>query len=88
MATISAVLTWIVFGLVVGLIARFIVPGQQPMGWFATIALGVIGSFAGGFLTYLFRGGDMLQPEKMVMSVLGAVVVLLLASTMGSPKRI
>jgi len=87
MATISAILVWMVFGLFAGLIARMLMPGPQPMGWLATIVLGVAGSFAGGFLTYVFRGGEPMQPTGMVMSVVGAVVVLLIAATM-SPKRI
>ncbi len=85
---ISAIFMWLIFGLIVGLIARLIVPGQQPMGWLATIVLGVIGSFAGGFLTYIFSGGEMLQPATLIMSILGAIIVLVLASSMGAPKRI
>lgn len=88
MSTLGAVITWIVFGLVAGLVARFLIPGRQPMGWLATIVLGVIGSFAGGFLTYLVRGGDAGQPAGMVMSVIGAVVVLMLYLSMERRRAI
>jgi uncharacterized membrane protein YeaQ/YmgE (transglycosylase-associated protein family) len=40
----------IVLGLVVGLVARLVVPGKQPMGWVATALLGIIGSYVGGTL--------------------------------------
>jgi len=79
MSTISAIIAWTFFGLVAGLFARLVVPGRQPMGWVATIALGIIGSFAGGFLTYLVRGGrEIGEPAGMIMSVIGAIVVLVL----------
>ena len=40
----------IVLGLVVGLVARLLVPGKQPMGWVATVLLGIVGSYVGGTL--------------------------------------
>lgn len=88
MTTVGAIVTWIVFGLVAGLIARFLVPGRQPMGWLATIILGVIGSFAGGFLTYLVRGGEAGQPAGMIVSVIGAIVVLVLYLSMEKRRTI
>jgi uncharacterized membrane protein YeaQ/YmgE (transglycosylase-associated protein family) len=88
MATISALITWLFFGLIVGLIGRLLMPGRQPMGWLATMVLGVVGSFAGGFITYVFRGGEPLQPASLLMSIVGAIVVLAIAAAMASPKRI
>jgi uncharacterized membrane protein YeaQ/YmgE (transglycosylase-associated protein family) len=44
------ILLMIVLGLIVGLIARALVPGRQPMGWIATAALGIVGSYVGGTL--------------------------------------
>jgi len=79
MSTISALIAWTFFGLVAGLFARLVVPGRQSMGWIATIVLGIVGSFAGGFLTYLVRGGrEIGEPSGMIMSVIGAIVVLVL----------
>ena len=40
----------IVLGLIVGLVARLLVPGKQPMGWVATVLLGIVGSYVGGTL--------------------------------------
>jgi uncharacterized membrane protein YeaQ/YmgE (transglycosylase-associated protein family) len=87
MSTLGAIITWMFFGLVIGLFARLLMPGRQSMGWLATMALGVLGSFAGGFLTYVFRGGDPLQPSGFVMSILGAIIVLGLAMSMAAPRR-
>ena len=57
-----AVLGWIVFGLVIGLIARAIMPGAQPMGFILTALLGIAGSFVGGWLgTFLSGAGG--QPD-------------------------
>lgn len=78
MITITAIVLWIIFGIVAGGIARFLIPGRQPMGWLATMSLGIIGSFAGGFVAFLLDGGDPVRPSGLVMSVLGAVIVLLI----------
>jgi uncharacterized membrane protein YeaQ/YmgE (transglycosylase-associated protein family) len=72
------ILGWLVFGLIVGFIARALVPGRDDIGVLRTIALGVLGSVIGGFvfglLTVGFRG---FQPAGWIGSVIGAVVVLL-----------
>jgi uncharacterized membrane protein YeaQ/YmgE (transglycosylase-associated protein family) len=73
------IIGWIVFGLIVGFIARALVPGRDNIGVLRTIALGVLGSVIGGFLfgllTVGFRG---FQPAGWIGSVIGAVIVLLL----------
>ena len=73
---------WALFGLVVGLIARFLTPGRDAMGCLVTIAIGIAGSFLGGALSMLLRGrsvGDLdLHPAGFILSVVGAVVLLLL----------
>lgn len=79
---------WILFGLVVGLIARMIVPGTQAMGWIGTILLGVFGSFAGGFLASLFSPGrDPMQPTQWIGSIIGAVLILLLAGALAKRNK-
>ena len=68
---------WLVFGLVAGAIARFIHPGPDPMSWAGTLILGVLGSFVGGGIAYLFGwGNSLLQPANWIMSILGAVLLL------------
>ena len=70
-----------VVGIVVGLLARLIMPGADHMGLIATGILGIIGSFVGGFVVRLFSksappDGAKLQPAGIVMSVVGALIVL------------
>lgn len=71
----------IVVGLIVGAIARFLLPGAQPMGWIMTVLLGIGGSFLGGLLsTVLFKSRDgTFHPAGWVMSVVGALILLWLA---------
>jgi uncharacterized membrane protein YeaQ/YmgE (transglycosylase-associated protein family) len=72
------ILGWIVFGLVVGFIARALVPGRDDIGILRTILLGIAGSVLGGvvfgLLSFGFRG---FQPAQWIGSVIGAVIVLL-----------
>ena len=71
---------WIVIGLIAGLLARFIIPGEQPMGWLLTIVLGLIGSVVGGFISSAVFGTDPrdsnIQTSGLIMSTIGALVVL------------
>lgn len=46
---VFAVISWIVFGLIVGALARLVLPGSDPMGWLVTLIVGVVGSVVGGF---------------------------------------
>ena len=66
----------IVVGLIVGAIARFILPGEQKMGWILTILLGIGGSMAAGFIGQAlgwYRAG---QGAGWIASVVGALVLL------------
>ncbi|MDQ3035585.1 MAG: GlsB/YeaQ/YmgE family stress response membrane protein [Myxococcota bacterium] len=77
---IVLVLTWIAFGLLVGLMARAIMPGPQSMGVLATTLLGVVGAFIGGLIGNLLVGYPVLQlhPAGFIGSVIGALLVLAL----------
>lgn len=77
---IYSIISWIVFGLIVGAIARFLVPGKQSMSWLATIVLGVIGSFLGGGISWLLFGSPTgtVNPAGWIMSIIGAIIVVLL----------
>lgn len=73
------IITWIVFGLIVGLIAKLLTPGRDPGGFVVTVLIGIGGSLLGGFLGRAFGlyGPD--QPAGgFIMSVLGAIVLLAL----------
>ncbi|NMO23065.1 GlsB/YeaQ/YmgE family stress response membrane protein [Pyxidicoccus fallax] len=80
------ILAFIVVGLIAGLIARAILPGRQSMGLLATTLLGMVGSLVGGLIGSLFsRNGRLfdLHPSGIIMSVIGAIVVLLLVGAAG-----
>lgn len=77
----------LVVGLIAGMLARLLVPGKDSMGILATIALGIIGSFVGGFIWNLFEY-HRLAPARfhtsgVLGSILGAIVVLLLLRVTG-----
>lgn len=67
----------LIVGLIAGVIARFLMPGKDPMGWIMTIVLGIAGSFLGGFLGgMLFETGG--GPAGLIGSVIGAMILLLI----------
>ena len=70
------ILLWIVFGLIVGIVAKLIMPGNDPGGIFLTIILGVVGAMLGGWIGRvmgLYREGE---PAGFIMAVVGAVIIL------------
>ena len=75
------IIRMIVFGFVIGVIARFLMPGPQPMGIIFTTLLGIAGSFLGGYLGHLFHGGEMdyMQPAGWIGSIIGAALLLFVA---------
>ena len=95
MNTLGAIIVWMMFGLVVGLIARMLYPGRQSMGLFATMLLGIVGSLVGGFISWMF-GFDpedgAFQGSGWIMSIVGAILVvwisLYASSRSGTPRSI
>jgi uncharacterized membrane protein YeaQ/YmgE (transglycosylase-associated protein family) len=79
---ITSIILWVIFGLVVGAIAKAIMPGNQNMGWLMTCVLGIVGSFVGGFIANTIFGGGGATDERMfhfwpiVFSVIGALIVV------------
>ena len=68
---------FIVFGLVVGALARLIAPGRQQMGLLVTLGLGLVGSVIGGIVANALGTGDIFE-----LNVLGAVVAILSAAAL------
>lgn len=87
---VMTILTWIVFGLVVGLIARAIMPGNQSMGLVATTLIGIVGSFVGGFVGNLLTGHQALDLNAagFIGSVLGALLVLFVLGFVGRRRTL
>jgi uncharacterized membrane protein YeaQ/YmgE (transglycosylase-associated protein family) len=85
------ILGLLVAGLVVGAIARFLVPGPDPMGCLGTALLGIVGSIVGGFLWNLFAYHSVYQrqlhPVGLIGSVIGAVVLLLILRLFRGNRR-
>ena len=70
-----SILGWLLFGLIVGVIAKFLMPGRDPGGWIVTILLGIAGSFVGGFLATTIMGRNE-QTAGWIGSIIGAMVLL------------
>lgn len=74
---IQAILVTCVIGLVVGAIAKLLMPGKDPGGCFITILLGIAGAWLGTFLGRLTFGGDN-YAAGWIMSIIGAMILLLI----------
>ena len=85
------ILVMLVIGLIAGFIARALVPGDDSMSILATILLGIVGSFVGGFLAdVLFRSDaeDVgLAPAGLLGSIVGAIIVLLIYNAVTERRR-
>ena len=79
---IGFILYLLVIGIIAGFVARLLLPGRDPMSFWATVLLGVLGSFLGGFLGWALFGHDLsqgaLQASGIVGSIVGAVLLLML----------
>jgi uncharacterized membrane protein YeaQ/YmgE (transglycosylase-associated protein family) len=69
-------LSWIFFGLIVGVIAKFLMPGRDPGGFIVTIGIGIAGAFVGGFLAQLVGWYGPQQQAGYLMSIAGAILLL------------
>ena len=72
----SGILIMIVLGLIIGAVAKLVMPGDDPGGIIITILLGIAGAVVGGFLGRVLGLYQEGQPAGFIMSVLGAVVLL------------
>lgn len=70
-----SLMIWIIFGLIVGLIAKALHPGDEPVGFIPTIGIGVGGSFIGGVINWMLgMGNHSFHPSGFLMSILGGIV--------------
>lgn len=70
-----SILIWIIFGLIVGLIAKAIHPGDEPVGFIPTAGIGIAGSFVGGGINWLMGfGNHPFAPSGFMMSIVGGII--------------
>ncbi len=83
------ILAWIIFGLLAGIVAKLVMPGEDPGGIFITILLGVAGALVGGFIGSLlgFGGISGFNLGSFLIAVLGAILLLLIYRSMRGRRR-
>ncbi len=85
------IIAWIVFGFIVGLIARALVPGRQSMGLVMTTLLGIAGSIIGGLIASAVWGhagsAGQFQPAGFIGSIIGAIILLVIGAAVMGPRR-
>ena len=84
------IIVLLVVGLIAGALARLLVPGRDPIGFFGTILLGIAGSFVGGFIWNLIEyhrfAPDKFHTVGIIGSILGAIIVLILMRLTGMER--
>ena len=81
------IIGWLLFGLIVGAIAKFLMPGNDPGGWIVTILLGIAGSFVGGFLASALLGRTD-QTAGWIGSIVGAMLLLFIYRLIVGRRRV
>ena len=71
-----AVIGWIVFGLIVGIVAKLLMPGRDPGGFVVTAALGIVGALLGGFIGRVLGLYHAEDPVGFFMALLGSILLL------------
>jgi uncharacterized membrane protein YeaQ/YmgE (transglycosylase-associated protein family) len=82
------IIAWILFGLIVGVIAKLLMPGRDPGGFIVTMLLGVAGALLGGFIG---RAMGLYGPNEgagWIVSILGAIILLALYRMVARPRQV
>lgn len=82
------IIGWILFGLVVGMVAKLLMPGRDPGGMIVTILLGIVGALIGGFIGRLLGWYGESEPVGFIMAVIGAILVLLAYRKISGPSSV
>jgi uncharacterized membrane protein YeaQ/YmgE (transglycosylase-associated protein family) len=85
--TVLGILAWIVFGLVVGIIAKLVTPGRDPGGFVITMLLGIAGALLGGFIGRAMGFYGPNETAGWLMSIGGAILLLILYRIV-APRRV
>ena len=82
------IIGWIVFGLVVGAIAKLVMPGRDPGGFIVTILLGIVGAVLGGWIGRTMGMYGPNEPAGFIMALIGAIVLLAIYRMAVGRKRV
>lgn len=82
------ILSWLVFGLIIGIIAKLLMPGRDPGGFIITILLGIAGALLGGFLGRAmgFYGSN--ESAGWITSIIGAIILLVIYRMIAKPRNV
>lgn len=79
-----SVLVWVIYGVIVGSIAKSLVPGNENFGFIQTVGAGVAGSYLGGAFMYLIGRENEVEPAGLVVGIGGAVLAIVLYQKLSS----
>ena len=83
---------FLIVGLIAGALARLIMPGRDAMSWLMTMLLGIVGSVLGGLISWAIWGAETsetgFRPAGLLLSILGAIVVLFVWRKIGSRSTV
>lgn len=79
---------WVLFGLLVGIVARLLVPGPDPGGFVVSIGLGIFGALLGGFIGRALGLYGPNEAAGFIMAVVGAVILLMLYRMIAGRRRV
>jgi uncharacterized membrane protein YeaQ/YmgE (transglycosylase-associated protein family) len=76
--TAMGIFSWIIFGLIAGVLAKWVMPGNDPGGWIVTIIIGIVGGILGGWIGTTLGFGDVsgFNLQSLGLAILGALVLL------------
>jgi uncharacterized membrane protein YeaQ/YmgE (transglycosylase-associated protein family) len=80
------ILGWVIFGAIVGTLAKFLMPGKDSLGCVVTVILGIAGAMVGGFLGRFMGLYGEGQPAGYVMATIGAILILWIGRKMSKPS--
>jgi len=83
------ILSWIIVGLIAGLLGKLIMPGDDPGGIIVTILLGIAGAFVGGFVFNLFGGAGVtgFNIWSIIVATIGAIILLAIYRALVGGRR-
>jgi uncharacterized membrane protein YeaQ/YmgE (transglycosylase-associated protein family) len=74
--TLFWLLGFLVYAIIVGIIAKAFMPKESPVGLFSTIVVGIVGSYVGGLINFMFGRGEFGQTSGIIMGIIGGIVAL------------